>query len=104
MQEHLRPLERRVLAMRDEGMSVEDIAARIRRSPRHVERIIDWTDLPRTGPHVSRLPRAIERRVLTMRSQGHSYDTIGERFGRGPRSIRQIEGLAHIRLAFELLG
>ncbi|HEX9644068.1 MAG TPA: hypothetical protein VGC11_08755 [Acidimicrobiia bacterium] len=104
MQDHLRPLERRVLAMRDDGLSVDDIAIRIRRSPRLVERIIAWTELPRSGPHVSRLPRAIERRVLVMRSEGHSYDAIGKRFGRAPRSIRQIEGLAHFRLAIDLLS
>ena len=36
----LRPVERRVLAMRDEGVHIDEIARRIDRSPSHVERVI----------------------------------------------------------------
>jgi len=38
-QHSLRPLERRVLKWRDGGTSTDDIAARFRRSPRHVEQV-----------------------------------------------------------------
>jgi DNA-binding CsgD family transcriptional regulator len=38
-QHRLRPLERRVLKWRDSGTPTDDIAARFRRSPRHVEQV-----------------------------------------------------------------
>jgi DNA-binding CsgD family transcriptional regulator len=37
----LRPLERRVLAWRDEGATPEDLAPRFKRSPEHVARVED---------------------------------------------------------------
>ena len=42
----LRPIERRILAMRSRGVSVEEIAERLKRSPQHIERIIEWTEIP----------------------------------------------------------
>ncbi len=101
---HLRPLERRVLAMRDEGVHIDEIAIRIDRSPAHVERVIEWTKIPRTGRQERRSPTAIERRVLALRAHGESHDEIGERFRRGPNYIRQVEGLAHYTQALELLS
>jgi hypothetical protein len=103
MSEHLRPLERRVLAMRDEGVPVDEIARRLRRSPGHVERIIRYTELPRSGPPARRLHRALERRVLALRDAGETYDQIGDRFRKGGRFIRQIEGLAHFTKGLRLL-
>lgn len=102
MTERLRPLERRVLAMKAEGLSNADIAARLKRSPEHVGRIIEWTDLPRTSPSM-RAPRALERRVLDLRDEGVSYEEIGRRFRRGPGFIRQVEGLAHLRTGVAML-
>lgn len=104
MKQHLRPIERRVLAMRDAGLSNEEIGRRIRRSPEHVARIIEWTDLPRTAPPIRRRPRAIERRVLAMRAAGDSHEEIAGRFRRSARFIKQVEGLAHINHGRELLG
>jgi DNA-binding CsgD family transcriptional regulator len=102
--EYLRPLERRILDLRGDGLSVEEIAGRFKRSPAHVERIISWTEIPRSRPPVSRNPRPIEARVLALRGEGESHEQIATRFKRGPRSIRQIEGIAHFKLAHELLG
>jgi transcriptional regulator len=99
---HLRPVERRILAMQAEGQSVEDIAARLRKSPRHVERMIEWTDVPRTG-RPSRFARALEARILAMREEGHDHDEIGRRFRRSAANIRQIEALAFYRRALALL-
>jgi hypothetical protein len=104
MREHLRPLERCVLAMRDRGLSLEQIGERIKRSPEQVERIIAWTDLPRSGNSKRTSARALERRVLALRHRGESYETIGGRFRRSPGFIRRVEGLAHYRRAIKLLS
>jgi hypothetical protein len=101
--EHLRPIERRILAMQDDGLDAAEIAARIRRSPDHVERIVAWTEIPRSGPPLRRSPRPIERRVLALRADGESHERIGERFRRSGGFIRRVEGLAHYVLALNLL-
>ena len=100
---HLRPLERRILAMREQGVSVTEIARRLRRSPEHVERIIRYTELPRSGPWARRSPRPIERRVVALRARGESYARIGDRFGKGADAIQQIEGLAHLTQGLRML-
>ncbi len=104
MTEYLRPLERRVLAMQADGLDVAEIGRRLKRSPHHVERIIEWTRIPRTRPPVRRRPPAIERRVLDLRAAGESHEEIARRFRRSPGFIRQVEGLAHFRKALDLLG
>lgn len=102
--ENLRPLERRISAMRDEGVATGEIAQRVGRSPAQVERILQWIEIPRSGPPQRRSPRAIERRVLTLRAAGETHAQVGTRFRRSARFIRQVEGLAHLRLGLELLG
>jgi DNA-binding CsgD family transcriptional regulator len=104
MREHLRPLERCVLSMRDDGLSNEEIGVRIKRSTEQVGRIIAWTELPRSGAPRRTSARALERRVLALRHRGESYEQIGDRFRRSPGFIRRVEGLAHYRRAVELLG
>lgn len=44
--QHLRPLERCILKLTAQGVEVDEIARRIRKSPERVEKIIDWTDIP----------------------------------------------------------
>lgn len=85
------------------GLSAAEIGDRIQRSPAHVDRILGWTEIPRNQPPASRTSTAIERRILDLRSSGESHERIGRRFRRSARSIRQIEGLAHFRLAMNLL-
>jgi DNA-binding CsgD family transcriptional regulator len=102
-QPHLRAVERRVLAMRDDGVHVEEIARRIDRSPAHVERVIAWTDIPRTGQRARTSPTARQRAVLRLRAEGESHAEIGERFKRSPEYIRQVEGLAHYTQGLDLL-
>ena len=104
MNENLRAVERRVLAMRSDGLEPAEIGRRLRRSPEHVERMILWADLPRTGPARSKTTRAIQDRVLALRSAGESHDRIADRFHKTPQFIRQVEGLAHYRKALELLA
>ena len=102
-QDGLRPMERRVLFMRDEGVHIDEIARRIDRSPAHVDRVIAWTEIPRTGPRMRTSPTAMQRAVLRLRADGESHDEIARRFKRGPKYIRQVEGLAHYTQALELL-
>lgn len=92
---YLRPFERRVIAMRHEGVSVAEIARRFRRSPEHVQRVLQWTTIPRNGSPRRITPPAIERRVVAMRVAGEPYEQIAERLRRSPESIRQIEGLTY---------
>ncbi len=100
---HLRPVERRVLAMKSEGVHIDEIARRIVKSPAHVERVIAWTEIPRSGPPARRSPTAIESRVLQLRAEGHSHVDIARRFKRSPKYIRQVEGLGHFTLGLDLL-
>lgn len=100
----LRPLERRVLALRDEGVPISEIARRFDRSPEHIARVIEWTRLPRSGAAGTRTADAMARRVLRFRASGESHDAIGRRFRKSGRFIRQVEGLAHYTRALELLA
>ncbi len=102
----LRPLERRVLAMRDSGMSTEEIARRFRRSPAHIERVMELASLPgRTGAGDSNRGglRALERRVLHLRNGGLGHDEIAKRFRRSPAHIRRVEGMALYKTSVRLL-
>lgn len=103
----LRPIETRILAMRQEGLSDEEIGRRVRKTPEHVARIAEWATLPARGSGDRREQDGlspIEKRVLDLRAEGESHAEIGERFRRSPRFIRQVEGLAHFRKYRELLG
>lgn len=100
----LRPIERRVLDMHSQGVGIDEIASRIRRSPEFVERMIGWTEIPRTGRTTERDLTPRQRRVLDMRSNGESHEEIAARFRRGEDYIRQVEGLAHFKQAQRLLS
>lgn len=92
-----------MLAMRDEGVAVDEIASRLKRSPEFVHRVIEWTQIPRSARTSSSDLTALQRRVLALRSDGEDHETIGQRFKKGPRFIRQVEGLAHFRKGLMLL-
>ena len=100
--DHLRPIERRILHMRDSGLSSGEIAQRVRRSAKHVERMIVWTEIPRTR-RPSKFAQALESRVLALRDQGLDHEEIASKFLRGARNIRQVEALAYYRRAVALL-
>jgi DNA-binding CsgD family transcriptional regulator len=100
----LRPIERRILRMRRDGVDIEEIAVRFRRSPQHVERIISWTEIPRSQSTSSRSFRPIERRVLALVADGESHARIAERFRKSPGFIRRVEGIAHYKMAKQLLA
>jgi DNA-binding CsgD family transcriptional regulator len=101
----LRPVERVVLRMRDEGLSNDDIARRIRRSPQHVERIVAWTTWPRSGAKVhGKGLNPLERRVLTLRAEGVDHEELASRFRRSATHMRRVEGMAHLRLGYGLIS
>lgn len=103
----LRPLETRILAMRQAGLSDAEIGDRVRKSPERVAMIAEWARHPARGsgsPPEGRTLSPLERRVLAMRAEGQSHAEIGGRLRRGPGFVRQVEGLAHFRRYRELLG
>ncbi|HZD21815.1 MAG TPA: hypothetical protein VE569_00170 [Acidimicrobiia bacterium] len=100
----LRPIERRVLDMRDDGVAIDEIAARINKTPEFVERLIGWTEIPRSGGTADRNLTPVERRVLDMRADGDSHAEIATKFRKTERFIRQVEGLAHFKEGQRLLA
>ena len=92
----LRPIERRIAAMRSAGDSVEEIARRFKRTEDHVRRILAWIEIPRSRPPARRRPSALQSRVLALRDSGMSHDDIARRFGRGARWARQMEGMGRM--------
>lgn len=99
----LRPMERRVLKMRDDGTPIEEIAARINKSPSFVHRVIEWTKIPRSGTDRDELLTPLQTRVLALSAEGEDRATIAQRFKRTERFIRQVEGLAHFRKGLGLM-
>jgi hypothetical protein len=86
--------------MVDAGVSTDDIARRLRRSPAAVERFITLSRLPgrdASGAHVGAL-RPLERRVLHWRDRGAGYDDIGARLRHSPDFVERVEALANYKL------
>jgi DNA-binding CsgD family transcriptional regulator len=97
----LRPLERRVLRLLEQGVDTQEIARRFRRSPEMIRRIAGWADLPRPGRGLllqGDVLRPLERRVLRWRAQGAGYAEIAPRFRRSPEFVARVEELAHYKL------
>src|SRR4029079_16656446 len=74
----LRPLERCVLRLVDDGIDEAEIGRRFRRRPEVVRREIAYPRIPRTGvaPDEERL-RPLERRILKWRADGADQAEIG---------------------------
>lgn len=104
MEQLLRPIERRVLALKASGQTTAEIARRFKRGEDHIERIIGWTDIPRSPRAKSRDGlRPVERRVLSLRNDGMSYEEIGVRFRRDADFARRVESIAQMRDQLGLL-
>jgi len=105
MEQLLRPIERRVLALKASGQTTAEIARRFKRGEDHIERIIGWTKIPRSPRERPRQGlRPVERRVLTLRDQGMSYGEIGARFRKDAEFARRVEGIALMRNSLGLLA
>ena len=95
----LRPVERRILRLTEEGLSDAEIGRRFCRSPEWVARVRVLAHQPRAGAHFQGdILRPIERRVLRWRASGADYDQLSPRFRRTPRFLRQVETLAQYKL------
>ena len=104
MEQLLRPIERRVLALAASGQTTAEIARRFKRGEDHIQRIIGWTSIPRRPREAPRNGlRPIERRVLSLRGAGLSYEEIGSRFRRDAEFARRVESIAQMRGALGLL-
>jgi hypothetical protein len=98
--EPLRPIERRLLRLVDEGVDDVELARRFRRSPDHIQRILDLARLPaRSGRPESAELRPLERRVLRWRDQGVGLTELADRFRRTTRGLAQVERLARYKQA-----
>jgi DNA-binding CsgD family transcriptional regulator len=98
----LRPLERRVVQLVEDGVGPTEIARRFRRSPEMINRIIGMAALPgRRTRAVARCDglRPLERRVLRWRDGGADYSEIGARFGRSAAHVERVERLARYKSA-----
>jgi len=103
----LRPVERLVLRLVDEGVDDVEIARRFRRSPEMIRRITAMARLPRAGG-AKVVPddglRPLERRLLRWRSDGATYTEIGSRFRRSPVFVARVEAFAHYKLQGRPVG
>jgi DNA-binding CsgD family transcriptional regulator len=95
----LRPLERRVLAMRAAGVDDPEIARRFRRSPGYVKRVALLAEVDRRHDGKRRgTLTPLERRVLRWRDAGARPQDVAWRFRRSPDHIARVERLARYKL------
>lgn len=98
----LRPVERVMRRLADDGMSESDIAWRFRRTPGHIRRVLDMTRLQReprgSASDTAFGLRPIERVVLRARDEGTDTAEIAARLRRTPQGVAQIERLADYKL------
>ena len=97
----LRPIERVVMRLHDEGCSLADIGKKVGKKPGTVTRILRMTEYKQDGlpdQSASDHPlRPVERVVLRLREQGETYSQIGNRLARSGLRIKFIEGLAEFK-------
>lgn len=102
---NLRPIERRVRKLEEAGVSKDEIAKRFKRSPDHIARISQYSNLEgRSYERRTTALRPLERRVLHLRGEGLDHEEIGRRFRRSPDHMRRVEGFALYKMAVELIA
>jgi len=103
--ENLRPLERRILALKDAGEDDVQIGRRFKRSPEFISRVTELARLD--GRHAGDAGasglRPLERRVIDLRERGVSRDELARRFRRSPDHVARVEHLARYKLKRVLL-
>lgn len=84
-------------------MPMTEIAWRFRRSPRHIQRVLALSEIPRTGTVTGRRGglRPVERCVLNARDAGCDYPEIAARLRRSPAFVERVEELANLKLGRE---
>ncbi|MDH3681815.1 MAG: hypothetical protein OEV40_17900 [Acidimicrobiia bacterium] len=101
----LRPIERTVRRLRQEGLSSSEVAWRLRRTPGYVDRVETLSALERPSdgrPDAAAAPpalRPIERCVLKSLEAGSGYPEIAARLRRTPDYVARIEEFANLKLA-----
>jgi DNA-binding CsgD family transcriptional regulator len=100
--QRLRPIERRVLALKEAGVPDIEIAHRFRRGRRFIEQVVSLARLDgRDADKRTRRPgalRPVERRILSWRDRGMSPEQLADRFRRSPDFVRRVERLARYKL------
>lgn len=96
----LRPVERRVLRMSEQGLDDAEIGRRFRHSEEWTARVRALAGVPRPNGHHLRgdVLTPLERRVLRWRASGVDYEEFAPRFRRSPDFLRRVEALAQYRL------
>jgi DNA-binding CsgD family transcriptional regulator len=101
----LRPVERRVLRLVDEGLDDAEIGRRFGRGEGWTAqvRFLADLDVPRSqvtdsDSDTERL-RPIERRLLRWRAKGLDHDELADRFRRSAEHLARVEEYAHYKLA-----
>ncbi len=108
--QELRPVERRVLRLADEGLDDAEIGRRFKRSEQWTAQVRFLADLDvRRSPEPDdagsldtdpegRL-RPLERRILRWRAQGVDHDELADRFRASPDHLARVEEYANYKLA-----
>jgi DNA-binding CsgD family transcriptional regulator len=100
----LRPIERTVQRLREDGLSKSEVAWRLRRSPGYVRRVETLSGMERSTGVVAAVDQAhgtlrpIERCVLNLLEAGAGYAEIAARLRRSPTYVSRVESFAMLRL------
>lgn len=96
----LRPVERAVRKLADQGMSTSEIAWRFRRTPGYVTRVMELAalrDRQGTGTRERARLRPVERCVMRARAADVSPAEIASRLRRTPEYVRRVEHFADLK-------
>lgn len=95
----MRPLERVVVRLNEDGASYHEIGRRVGKRPMTIGRILEMVELREgNGSSTNHRLRPVERVVLRLRSEGESYGEIGNRISRSGRHVQNIERYARFKL------